>query len=99
MAVHQAYYCIAQNQQKLVASINQALYNHAHDDWMVLVRVDFTLPFNEGVDGSSPSCLNFFLEKIRDMRKPTIWLPNGLEVKTACGRTGFSPLFEIGSGW
>ncbi len=37
-------YCPVENQQKL----KQALYNHAHDDWMVLVEVDFTLPFNEG---------------------------------------------------
>jgi hypothetical protein len=81
-------YCTAQNQQKPVASIKQAPYNEAHDDWMVLVRVDFTLPFNEGVDGSSPSSLNFkktpslqlgFFLKLR-LEEPLNVAPYGLEV-------------------
>jgi hypothetical protein len=46
--VQQVRYCTVKNQQKLIASIKQALYNHVHDDWVVLVGVDFTLPFNEG---------------------------------------------------
>jgi hypothetical protein len=56
------------------------------------------LTFNEGVDGSSPSCLNckkipsyqlgFFLNLGHE--EPLNVAPYGLEVKAACSRTGFS---------
>ena|ERR1700722_7261596 len=57
MAVHRAVYCTVRNQQNPVAANHQVFYNHAHNDWVMLERRDFTLPFNERVDGSSPSSL------------------------------------------
>jgi hypothetical protein len=48
--VQRTTHCIAQNQQKPIASIKQASYNETHNDWVVLVGVDFTLPFNEGLE-------------------------------------------------
>jgi hypothetical protein len=49
---------------------------------MMLVRKDFTLPFNERIDGSSPSGLKFFVPKKNwDLNKPPAWLVYGLEVK------------------
>ena len=57
MAVHRAVYCTVRNQQNPVAANHQVFYNHAHNDWVMLERRDFTLPFNERVDGSNPSSL------------------------------------------
>ncbi len=65
MAVHRVAYCTGNNSLKPVASINELLYNHAHNDWIRLDRGDFTLTFNERVDGSNPSSLNFiFLSEL-----------------------------------
>jgi hypothetical protein len=56
------------------------------------------LTFNEGVDGSSPSCLNYkktpsfqlgFFLNLRH-EEPLNVAPYGLEVKAACSQTGFS---------
>jgi hypothetical protein len=64
MAVQRGSYCTTKNPLKPFASINELLYNHAHNDWMVLGIGDFTLLFNERVDGSNPSSLNFLSQKI-----------------------------------
>jgi hypothetical protein len=57
MAVQRVSYCTVKNPQNPVATIEHLLYNHAHSDWMKPDKVDFTLPFNERVDGSNPSSL------------------------------------------
>ena len=57
MAVHRVAYCTGNNPLKPVASINELLYTHTHNDWKELDIRDFTLPFNERVDGSNPSSL------------------------------------------
>jgi len=36
-----------------IASSKEVIYNEMHDDWMMLVRIAFTLPFNKRVIGSS----------------------------------------------
>ncbi|MBX9744874.1 MAG: hypothetical protein K2X08_06670 [Chlamydiales bacterium] len=59
MAVQRGSYCTVKIQQHPIAVNSQVFYSHAYSDWIVLDVVVVAITFNERVDGSSPSSLNF----------------------------------------
>jgi hypothetical protein len=59
MAVHYFAYCTVKNPQNPVASINEVIYTHTHKGWMSLAGMEYSLPHNPSVPGSSPGCSNF----------------------------------------
>ena len=81
-AVQGVAYSTSFFQQNPIATIQQLIYTHAHNGWIVLSGMEFPLPHNPSVPGSSPGCPTFLFGFIRLKMS---WLQQSIQISLKRG--------------